>query len=130
RRTFPNQVFSGSGGSNNYDNARFAESGWCSARPGSYLLLDLQKEYYITQVSVIGSCTDTNEKCSDQEDDECEPVPSFQSAFTDALMIADRNLSTEDILQGNARNGGKARRKKGKSKEKRLLFSTGSAMKL
>ncbi|CAB4005315.1 Hypothetical predicted protein, partial [Paramuricea clavata] len=59
-RTFSNTVFSGSGGSNNYNNARFTGSGWCSARSGSYLLLDLQKEYHITRVVVMGNRDNTN----------------------------------------------------------------------
>lgn len=40
-------------------------------------------------------------KCSgDEEDGECDVVPSFQSAFTDALMVADCNLNVEDVYQG------------------------------
>ena len=42
-----------------------------------------------------GSRTDASEKCSD-EDEDCEPVPSFQSAFTHALMSADLNLNVAD----------------------------------
>ena len=53
-RTFPNKVFSGSGGSNDYQNARFTGRGWCPSRSGSYLSLDLQKEYHITRVAVMG----------------------------------------------------------------------------
>jgi hypothetical protein len=52
--TFPNKVFSGGGGSNDYGNARFTGSGWCPSRSDSYLSLDLQKEYHITQVVVMG----------------------------------------------------------------------------
>jgi hypothetical protein len=54
-RTFPNKVFSGSGGSNDYDNARIIGRGWCPSRFGSYLSLDLQKEYHITRVVVMGN---------------------------------------------------------------------------
>jgi hypothetical protein len=54
KRTFPDNVFSGRGGSPNYPNARFTGNGWCSSTPGSYLLLDLQNEYHLTQVVVMG----------------------------------------------------------------------------
>jgi hypothetical protein len=54
-RTFPNEVFSGNGGSNDYDNARFTGSGWCPSSSDSYLSLDLQKEYHITQVMVMAN---------------------------------------------------------------------------
>ena len=47
--------------------------------------------------------TDRNEKSSGDEDDECEPVPSFQSAFTDALIFPDFNLNVEDISQGKTK---------------------------
>jgi hypothetical protein len=53
-RMFPNHVFSGHGSSPAYQNARFTGNGWCSSTPGSYLLLDLQKEYHLTQVVVMG----------------------------------------------------------------------------
>jgi hypothetical protein len=53
-RIFPNQVFSGQGSSPDYQNARFTKVGWCSSTPGSYLLLDLQSEYHLTQVVVMG----------------------------------------------------------------------------
>ena len=53
-RTFPNKVFSGNDGSNDYDNARLTGSGWCPSRSDWYLSLDLQKEYHITQVVVMG----------------------------------------------------------------------------
>ena len=47
-----------------------------------------------------GSRTDTSEKCSDEEGEDCEPVPSFQSAFTHALMSADLNLNVEPLKDG------------------------------
>ena len=50
--TFP--VFSGSG-SSNYSNARFSASGWCASGSTPYLLIDLQKEYHITRVVVMGN---------------------------------------------------------------------------
>ena len=57
--TFPNKVFSGSGGSNDYDNARITGSGWCPSSSDSYLSLDLQKEYHITRVVVMGDSDQT-----------------------------------------------------------------------
>jgi hypothetical protein len=62
--TFPNKVFSGSGGSNDYDNARITGRGWCPSRSGSYLSLDLQKEYHITQVVVMGDKDQTKRSVS------------------------------------------------------------------
>ena len=53
-RNFPNQVFSGKG-SSGYQNARFSGSGWCAPIFGTYLLLDLQKEYHITHVAILGN---------------------------------------------------------------------------
>jgi hypothetical protein len=53
-RTFPNKVFSGTRDPDDYDNARFTGSGWCPSSSGSYLSLDLQKEYHITRVAVMG----------------------------------------------------------------------------
>jgi hypothetical protein len=50
--TFPDSVFSGSG-SSNYKNARITENGWCASKR-KYLFLDLQKEYHITRVVVMG----------------------------------------------------------------------------
>ena len=51
--TFPDSVFSGSGDSSNkYSNARISKDGWCSSGTG-YLLLNLKKEYHITQVVVM-----------------------------------------------------------------------------
>ena len=47
-------MFSGTGGSD-YRNARFSESGWCASKSHSYLLLDLQKEYHLTHVVVMGN---------------------------------------------------------------------------
>ncbi|CAB4004016.1 receptor-type tyrosine- phosphatase epsilon-like, partial [Paramuricea clavata] len=49
------KVFSGSGGSESYQNARFTKDGWCASMSGAYLLLDLQKEYHITQIVVMGN---------------------------------------------------------------------------
>ena len=59
-RAFPNNVFSGSGsGSGRYNRykyayARITNTGWCPSMSDSYLLLDLQKEYHITGVVVMG----------------------------------------------------------------------------
>ena len=54
--TFPGSVFSGSGDRyNGYKNARITEGGWCASGSGSYLLVDLQNEYHITKVVVMGN---------------------------------------------------------------------------
>ena len=53
-RTFANKVFSGKGGSD-YQNAKFSRSGWCAPTLGTYLLLDLHKEYHITHVALLGN---------------------------------------------------------------------------
>ncbi|CAB4005117.1 ---NA---, partial [Paramuricea clavata] len=50
-----NEVFSGRGGSTYYRYARFTGSGWCASGFAPYLLLDLQKEYHITRVVVMGN---------------------------------------------------------------------------
>ena len=49
----------------------------------------------IYRATVVGPRSNASEKCSDSDDDECEQVPSFQSAFTDALMFADLNLNVD-----------------------------------
>jgi hypothetical protein len=51
-RTFPDSVFSGSGGPN-YQKARLTKAGWCASGSRPYLLINLQKEYHLTQVVVI-----------------------------------------------------------------------------
>ncbi|XP_028402588.1 receptor-type tyrosine-protein phosphatase F-like [Dendronephthya gigantea] len=51
--TFPDNIFRGNGGNSFYE-ARFTKGGWCSSTSGSYLTIDLQKEYHITRVLVIG----------------------------------------------------------------------------
>ena len=57
RNIFPDSVFSGSGDSNKrYKFARITWHGWCPTGSGTtYLLLDLQKEYHITRVVVMGN---------------------------------------------------------------------------
>ncbi|CAB3997379.1 receptor-type tyrosine- phosphatase epsilon-like isoform X2 [Paramuricea clavata] len=54
-KTFPDSRFSGSGDSNdNYERARITKGGWCPRGSGTrYLMLDLQKQYHITQVVVM-----------------------------------------------------------------------------
>ena len=62
-RTFPDDVFSGSGGSN-YQNARLTEAGWCASGSRPYLLINLQKEYHLTQVVVITHNTQRSSRYS------------------------------------------------------------------
>ena len=50
---FPDNIFGGSG-RNSFHEARFTKSSWCSSTPGSYLTIDLLKEYHITRVVVMG----------------------------------------------------------------------------
>ncbi|XP_028410546.1 uncharacterized protein LOC114533243 [Dendronephthya gigantea] len=50
---FLHNIFGGNGG-NSFHEARFTKGGWCSSTPGSYLTIDLQKEYHITRVVVMG----------------------------------------------------------------------------
>ncbi|XP_028400700.1 RING finger protein 10-like [Dendronephthya gigantea] len=84
-----------------------------------------------TRTQSEGSHADANDKSSDQEPDECEPIPSFQSAFTDALMMAaDLNLNIPDVSQESKTLSRRERRKRSKAKEKKLLFSTGNSAKL
>ena len=53
--TFPDSVFSGRS-SAGYSNARFTKDGWCTQTSQTeYLLIDLQKEYHITQVVTMGN---------------------------------------------------------------------------
>ena len=48
-------VYSGSGDlQSGYANAGIKSNGWCASGRDSYLLLDLKKEYHITQVVVMG----------------------------------------------------------------------------
>ncbi|XP_028402594.1 receptor-type tyrosine-protein phosphatase F-like isoform X2 [Dendronephthya gigantea] len=62
--TFADSVFSGSG-SSGYSNARFTKDGWCTQTPQThYLLIDLLKDYHITQVVTMGNKDQT--KWSDQ----------------------------------------------------------------
>ena len=60
-RTFPYNVFSGSGSSSRYKyaRARITNVGWCPSMSDPYLLLDLQKEYHITRVVVMGDRNQT-----------------------------------------------------------------------
>ncbi|XP_028399530.1 uncharacterized protein LOC114522942 [Dendronephthya gigantea] len=54
---FPDEIFSGSGSSDNtkYKEARFSSDGWCPTESGDkYLKIDLQSEYHITRVVVMG----------------------------------------------------------------------------
>ncbi|XP_028402590.1 receptor-type tyrosine-protein phosphatase delta-like isoform X2 [Dendronephthya gigantea] len=51
--SFPDNIFGGNGG-NSFHKARFTKGGWCSSTPGSYLTIDLPKEYHITRVMVMG----------------------------------------------------------------------------
>ncbi|XP_028413353.1 uncharacterized protein LOC114536224 [Dendronephthya gigantea] len=52
---FPDSVFSGNG-STRYSNARFTKDGWCTqASQTKCLLIDLQREYHITQVVTMGN---------------------------------------------------------------------------
>ncbi|XP_028402430.1 uncharacterized protein LOC114525366 [Dendronephthya gigantea] len=54
---FPNAVFSGSGSTDNtkYKEARFSSDGWCPTESGDkYLKINLQNEYHITRVMVMG----------------------------------------------------------------------------
>jgi hypothetical protein len=55
QRKFPDKVFSGSNSSSEeYKHARITEGGWCpSESDDAYLLLDLQKEYHITEIVVM-----------------------------------------------------------------------------
>jgi hypothetical protein len=62
-RTFPDSVFSGSGGPN-YQNARLTKAGWCASGSGPYLLINLQKEYHLTQVVVITHNTQRSSRYS------------------------------------------------------------------
>ena len=55
---FPISIFGGSGG-NSFHEARITKNGWCSSTPGSYLTIDLQKEYHITRVVVMGDKNQT-----------------------------------------------------------------------
>lgn len=60
-RAFPKSVFSGGGdGNNGYARARISSGGWCASGSGTYLALDLQKEYHITQVVVMADKEQTN----------------------------------------------------------------------
>ena len=55
RKTSISPVYSGSGDlQNGYANAGIKSNGWCASGPDSYLLLDLKKEYHITEVVVMG----------------------------------------------------------------------------
>ncbi|CAB4024817.1 retinoschisin-like isoform X2 [Paramuricea clavata] len=58
---FPDSVFSGSGDPNdNYERARITKGGWCPWGSGTrYLMLDLQKQYHITQVVVMADSSQT-----------------------------------------------------------------------
>ncbi|XP_028399360.1 uncharacterized protein LOC114522810 [Dendronephthya gigantea] len=54
---FPDAIFSGSGSTDNtkYKEARFSSHGWCPTESGDkYLKIDLQNEYHITRVMVMG----------------------------------------------------------------------------
>ena len=59
---FPDTIFSGSGSTDNtkYKEARFSSDGWCPTETGDkYLKIDLQNEYHITQIMVMGDKNQT-----------------------------------------------------------------------
>ena len=62
-RTFPDHVFYGSGGPN-YQNARLTKAGWCASGSRPYLLINLKKEYHLTQVVVITDKTQRSSRYS------------------------------------------------------------------
>lgn len=67
-------------------------------------------------------------KMEDEDEEDCAPVPTFQSAFTEALVAADWTRSgfyQESQGATGERNSGK----KQKKSKKKLLFTTGSFMK-
>ncbi|XP_028402429.1 uncharacterized protein LOC114525365 [Dendronephthya gigantea] len=58
----PDAIFSGSGSTDNtkYKEARFSSDGWCPTESGDkYLKIDLQNEYHITRVMVMGDKNQT-----------------------------------------------------------------------
>ncbi|XP_046840539.1 RING finger protein 10-like [Xenia sp. Carnegie-2017] len=82
------------------------------------------------QTQSCGSRSSENEKNSEEENDEYQSIPSFQSSFTNALLLGELNIMSDEESSPpvNGRKRGKGKRNK--KKEKRLLFSTDSAMKL
>jgi hypothetical protein len=57
---FPYAVFSGSGGSSDYHQARFYGDGWCSSGSATdCLLIDLKNDYHITRVVTMGDKNQT-----------------------------------------------------------------------
>lgn len=67
---------------------------------------------------------------AEEEDDEedCAPVPTFQSAFSDALVSANWGKYDVETTQPGAKRGDSTGKKQKKNKKK-LLFTTGSFMK-
>jgi hypothetical protein len=85
-RTFPNKVFSGTDGSNDYQNARFTGRGWCPSSSGSYLSLDLQKQYHITRVAVMG------------DRDQTKWSESFSMKYSHDKTLVDRSSAIQVYL--------------------------------
>ncbi len=55
-----NSLFSGSGGSGDYEQVKFYNDGWCATGSGAkHLLIDLQDEYHITRVLTMGDRNQT-----------------------------------------------------------------------
>lgn len=64
----------------------------------------------------------------DEDEEDCAPVPTFKSAFTEALGAADWTGSGVN-LEGQGATGERNSGKKQKKNKKKLLFTTGSFMK-
>jgi hypothetical protein len=95
-RTFPNKVFSGRGGSD-YHHARFSGSGWCAPISGSYLLIDLQKEYHITRIAIMGNKDQTKWSSSyamqySQTKTSLDDGPSVQVFVAVVIIIREENI--------------------------------------
>ena len=96
KKTFPDSVFSGSGG-DNYWNARFTSHGWCPSSSNSFLTLDLKNQYNIKKVFVLGSRDQY--KWSGSYTLEYGPITNyssqvkviFDSSFKKDKLIHDRN---------------------------------------
>ena len=95
---FPDHVFSGSFPSNNSKEARITGKGWC-APPGSYLLIDLQREYHITQVVTMGRETGIDSLWS----------KSYSLKYSHDKALVDRKRSVQVCLNipNNAKNSRK-----------------------
>lgn len=93
------------------------------------LVLRETNEYCLLSfASYLAPVTRRPSWAEESDEGDCAPVPTFQSAFTEALISANWNKYDVDDAQSGAASA-ESNGKKHKKNKKKLLFTTGSFMK-